>query len=99
ADRSHHKPKELSGGQQQRVAIARALVGSPSLLLADEPTGALDSRTSTDIMELLVALNRSDGLTIVLITHDLEVAAYASRIITMSDGRIVSDEPVRKEAA
>jgi putative ABC transport system ATP-binding protein len=98
-DRSHHKPKELSGGQQQRVAIARALVGSPSLLLADEPTGALDSKTSSDIMNLLVDLNRKDRLTIVLITHDLEVAEYASRIITMSDGQIVSDRPSGEEAA
>lgn len=98
-DRGHHKPKELSGGQQQRVAIARALVGSPKLLLADEPTGALDSKTSSDIMDLLVRLNRRDGLTIVLITHDLEVANYASRIITMSDGQIVSDVINGSEAA
>lgn len=98
-DRGHHKPKELSGGQQQRVAIARALVGSPALLLADEPTGALDSKTSAEIMDLLVRLNREDGLTIVLITHDLEVADYASRIITMSDGQIKSDVPNRAEAA
>ncbi len=98
-DRGHHKPTELSGGQQQRVAIARALVGSPSLLLADEPTGALDSRTSAEIMDLLVTLNRNDGLTIVLITHDLEVADYASRVITMSDGKIISDEPRSAEAA
>jgi len=98
-DRSNHKPKELSGGQQQRVAIARALVGSPALLLADEPTGALDSRTSSEIMNLLVTLNQRDGLTIVLITHDLEVAHYASRILTMSDGKIVSDQPSNKTAA
>lgn len=97
-DRSHHKPKELSGGQQQRVAIARALVGAPALLLADEPTGALDSRTSSEIMDLLVTLNQRDGLTIVLITHDLEVAHYASRILTMSDGQIVSDQPSNKAA-
>ncbi|MEM9599500.1 MAG: ABC transporter ATP-binding protein [Pseudomonadota bacterium] len=98
-DRGHHKPKELSGGQQQRVAIARALVGSPALLLADEPTGALDSKTSAEIMDLLVRLNREDGLTIVLITHDLEVADYAARIITMSDGRIISDVANDREAA
>ncbi|MEL6687597.1 MAG: ABC transporter ATP-binding protein [Pseudomonadota bacterium] len=98
-DRAHHKPTELSGGQQQRVAIARALVGSPSLLLADEPTGALDSQTSKEIMELLVSLNRSEGLTIILITHDLEVAAYADRVITMSDGQIVSDQRNQGKAA
>ncbi len=92
ADRAHHKPTELSGGQQQRVAIARALVGSPALLLADEPTGALDSKTSTEIMNLLVSLNKTEALTIILITHDLEVAAYAQRVITMSDGQIISDE-------
>ena len=98
-ERRHHKPTELSGGQQQRVAIARALVGSPSLLLADEPTGALDSQTSKEIMELLVSLNRSEGLTIILITHDLEVAAYANRVITMSDGQIISDQRTEEKAA
>lgn len=91
-DRAHHKPTELSGGQQQRVAIARALVGSPALLLADEPTGALDSKTSTEIMNLLVSLNETEALTIILITHDLKVAKYAQRVITMSDGQIISDE-------
>ena len=89
-DRIHHKPTQLSGGQQQRVAIARALVGEPDLLLADEPTGALDSKTSTNVMELLVELNRQ-GITIVLITHDKEVADYANRVITMRDGKIVED--------
>ena len=89
-DRVHHKPTQLSGGQQQRVAIARALVGEPELLLADEPTGALDSKTSTSVMELLVQLNRQ-GITIVLITHDKEVADYADRVITMRDGKIVED--------
>ena len=89
-DRLDNKPTQLSGGQQQRVAIARALVGDPKLLLADEPTGALDSQTSEDIMELLVKLGR-DGLTIVLITHDLEVAEYAQRIITMRDGKVIED--------
>lgn len=90
-DRMGHRPTELSGGQQQRVAIARALVGQPKLLLADEPTGALDSVTSEDVMALLHDLN-SDGLTIILITHDHEVAAAANRIVTFKDGKIVSDE-------
>lgn len=89
-DRISHKPTQLSGGQQQRVAIARALVGEPELLLADEPTGALDSRTSEDVMALLVELNRQ-GITIVVITHDKEVADYAGRVITMRDGKIVED--------
>ncbi len=93
-DRIGHKPTQLSGGQQQRVAIARALVGEPELLLADEPTGALDSKTSTSVMELLVELNRQ-GITIVLITHDHEVANYASRVITMRDGQIVEDQKQR----
>ena len=97
-DRMDNKPTELSGGQQQRVAIARALVGDPKLLLADEPTGALDSQTSKDIMALLVELS-AKGLTIVLITHDHEVAAYADRIVTMRDGRIVSDETNARAAA
>lgn len=91
SDRIHHKPTELSGGQQQRVAIARALVGGPQLLLADEPTGALDSKTSIDVMQLLVELN-NQGLTIVLITHDKEVAEYADRVITMRDGQIIDDQ-------
>lgn len=95
-DRSSHKPTELSGGQQQRVAIARALVGKPSLLLADEPTGALDSKTSAEVMALLTDLN-SQGITILLITHDHEVAEYASRVITMRDGKIIDD--VQKAAA
>lgn len=90
ADRVSHRPTQLSGGQQQRVAIARALVGEPQLLLADEPTGALDSKTSTDVMQLLVDLNQQ-GITIVLITHDKEVADYARRVITMRDGKIVAD--------
>ncbi|MEL6692394.1 MAG: ABC transporter ATP-binding protein [Pseudomonadota bacterium] len=91
SDRIHHKPTELSGGQQQRVAIARALVGEPQLLLADEPTGALDSKTSVDVMKLLVELN-AQGLTIVLITHDRDVAEYADRVITMRDGQIIEDQ-------
>lgn len=97
-DRMLNKPTQLSGGQQQRVAIARALVGQPKLLLADEPTGALDSKTSDSIMALLVRLSR-EGLTIVLITHDPEVANYADRIVTMRDGRIVEDIMNEKAAA
>ena len=97
-DRLANKPTQLSGGQQQRVAIARALVGEPKLLLADEPTGALDSQTSGDIMNLLVRL-ASEGLTVILITHDMEVAAYADRIVTMRDGKIISDEMNRRVAA
>jgi len=89
-DRMSHRPTQLSGGQQQRVAVARALVGEPKLLLADEPTGALDSRTSAEIMALLLELNRQ-GLTIVLITHDMEIASHADRIVTMRDGKVIKD--------
>ena len=98
AERAGHKPTELSGGQQQRVAIARALAGEPKLLLADEPTGALDSKTSTDIMALMTNLN-SQGITIIVITHEDEVAAYAQRVIEFKDGRIISDIRNEKAAA
>jgi putative ABC transport system ATP-binding protein len=90
-DRMDHKPNQLSGGQQQRVAIARALVTDPPLLLADEPTGNLDTRTSLEVLALLQRLNRDRGITIVLVTHERDIAACASRVVTMRDGRIVSD--------
>jgi putative ABC transport system ATP-binding protein len=89
--RMHHKPTELSGGQQQRVAIARALAGSPSVLLADEPTGALDSKTSVEIMRILQRLNTEQGLTVVLVTHEQDIAAYAERVLLMRDGMLVQD--------
>jgi putative ABC transport system ATP-binding protein len=91
-DRMHHTPNQLSGGQQQRVAIARALVTSPPLLLADEPTGNLDTRTSYEVLGLLQELNRTEGITIVLVTHEPDIAACASRVVTFRDGRIRSDE-------
>jgi macrolide transport system ATP-binding/permease protein len=98
-DRERNTPGQLSGGQQQRVAIARALINLPSLLLADEPTGNLDTKTSHEIMETLVRLNREQGVTIVLVTHEADIAAYADRILTMRDGEIVSDQRVAKPAA
>ncbi|MGO4871620.1 MAG: ABC transporter permease [Roseiarcus sp.] len=97
-DRERNTPSQLSGGQQQRVAIARALINAPSLLLADEPTGNLDTRTSHEIMETLVALNRNQGVTIVVVTHEADIAAYADRIVTMRDGVIISDERAAKAA-
>ena len=93
-ERSDHTPSQLSGGQQQRVAIARALVTEPELLLADEPTGNLDSRTSVEIMAILQELNRERGLTILLITHEHDIADYADRVITFRDGHVVADQPV-----
>jgi putative ABC transport system ATP-binding protein len=89
--REHHTSAELSGGQQQRVAIARAIVTDPVLLLADEPTGNLDSRTSREIMELVTGLNRAQGITVIMVTHEPDIAAYARRIVRFVDGRIESD--------
>jgi len=90
--RAHHQPNELSGGQQQRVAIARALVGNPKVILADEPTGNLDTKSSVEIMDMLRGLNRDSGLTIVMVTHEQDMANYADRLIWMVDGRIDRDE-------
>ena len=93
SDRAHHKPTQLSGGQQQRVAIARALVTRPSIILADEPTGALDSKTSMDIMAVFRGLNEELGITVAFVTHEREVADYTRRIISLRDGKVVGDEP------
>jgi len=100
-ERGGHTPNQLSGGQQQRVAIARSLVNDPELILADEPTGNLDSRTSVEIMEILQRLNRERGMTVLLITHEHDIASYATRVISVRDGRVTSDTPVagRRDAA
>ncbi len=92
-ERAHHHPNQLSGGQQQRVAIARALINEPSILLADEPTGNLDTRTSIEVMDVFQRLNRERGITILLITHEHDIAEYGTRTIAFRDGRIVSDTP------
>jgi putative ABC transport system ATP-binding protein len=97
ADRARHKPTELSGGQQQRVAIARALVNEPSIILADEPTGALDTRTSAEIMGIFQRLNRGRGLTVIFVTHEPEIAYHTRRIIQLRDGVITSDAAVSDE--
>jgi putative ABC transport system ATP-binding protein len=99
AHREDSHPNQLSGGQQQRVAIARALVNAPSLLLADEPTGNLDSRTSVEVMAVFQRLNREKGLTIVLVTHEPDIAQYADRVIVVRDGQITRDSPVAGQRA
>jgi putative ABC transport system ATP-binding protein len=93
-ERAHHTPNQLSGGQQQRVAIARALVNEPELILADEPTGNLDSRTSVEIMEILQRLNRERRITVILITHEHDIAEYADRVVNVRDGKVLSDQRV-----
>jgi len=99
ASREHHSPAQLSGGQQQRVAIARALVNDPKLILADEPTGALDSGTSVEVMALLQELNRG-GITVIVVTHEQDIAAFASRLLTFRDGKLIGDSPnAPKDAA
>src|SRR5262250_631665 len=97
SDRMHHKPNELSGGQRQRVAIARALVNHPSIILADEPTGNLDSQTGVEIMKLFDRLH-AEGNTIILVTHERDIAEFAHRVISIRDGKIASDEPMQKPA-
>jgi putative ABC transport system ATP-binding protein len=101
AGREQNHPNQLSGGQQQRVAIARALVNNPALILADEPTGALDSRTSIEVMEIFQRLNREQGLTIILVTHERDISEYASRVVVFKDGRIIKDSKVatRRDAS
>jgi putative ABC transport system ATP-binding protein len=98
-NRARHRPTQLSGGEQQRVAIARALVTNPALILADEPTGALDSKTTADLMEMFVRLNRERGMTVALVTHEMEVAAYTQRVVMLRDGRVVSDGPPQQATA
>ena len=104
SNRAHHSPTQLSGGQQQRVAVARALVNRPAIILADEPTGALDSRTGMDVMEIFRKLNEELGITVAFVTHEHDVAGYTRRIVSLRDGQVVSDVPntpsyERKEAA
>jgi putative ABC transport system ATP-binding protein len=94
AGRELHTPSQLSGGQQQRVAIARAVINEPQIILADEPTGALDSRTSIEIMALFQKLNRESGISLIVVTHEPDIAEYSNRIIRFKDGLVVSDEPV-----
>ena len=98
SDREKNMPSQLSGGQQQRVALARALVNNPSIILADEPTGALDTRTSVEVMDIFQRLNRERKLTVIVVTHEPDVARYAERIVHVRDGRISSDEPVAERS-
>jgi putative ABC transport system ATP-binding protein len=95
-NRADHHPNQLSGGQQQRVAIARALINQPSILLADEPTGNLDTRTSIEVMGIFQRLNRERGITVVLITHEMDIAEYGTRIVAFRDGVVMTDKPVTK---
>jgi putative ABC transport system ATP-binding protein len=95
-NRADHHPNQLSGGQQQRVAIARALINKPSILLADEPTGNLDTRTSIEVMDIFQKLNRETGITVLLITHEMDIAEYGTRIVTFRDGQVVADRPVAR---
>ncbi|NTE86689.1 ABC transporter ATP-binding protein [Agrobacterium rubi] len=97
AGREHHTTQELSGGQQQRVAIARAIVTRPALLLADEPTGNLDTKTSTEIMELITSLNRDKGITVVMVTHEEDIAAYGNRLLRFKDGHLESDSAAERQ--
>ena len=98
-DRKHHIPSQLSGGQQQRVAIARALVNRPSLILADEPTGNLDTRTSLEIMDIFQKLNQASGITLILVTHELDIARYVGRQVVFRDGKVIQDETFQPRQA
>ena len=95
-DRADHHPNQLSGGQQQRVAIAQSLINSPSILLADEPTGNLDTRTSIEVMDIFQRLNRERGITVLLITHEQDIAEYGTRMVQFRDGQVVMDRPVQR---
>jgi putative ABC transport system ATP-binding protein len=95
-DRAHHMPNELSGGQKQRVAIARALANCPQIILADEPTGNLDSHSSEEIMEIFARLNRKEGNTVIIVTHERDVAEFTDRIITFKDGSVIKDENLKE---
>jgi len=98
SDRIRHRPDELSGGQQQRVAIARALINRPAMVLGDEPTGSVDTQTSQELVGLMRGLNREEQVTFVIVTHDLELAARADRMIRLKDGRVIADGPVESAA-